>query len=89
MLYKLATVMVRRIWCIFQQPDYDAPNLKVVLNAPKQHLFHFARFDVAVLQHYLNVENTNIYCTKIASKLARTYTDRHGLKELCSELAED
>ena len=66
---------------------YDAPNLKNMLsdqNVTK--LFHFARFDVAVLAHYLGVTTTPIYCTKIASKLVRTYTDRHGLKDLCREL---
>jgi ribonuclease D len=49
-------------------------------------IFHFARFDVAVLSHYLGVVPQPLYCTKIASKLARTYTDRHGLKDLCHEL---
>ncbi len=70
------------------QGGYDAPNLKALLadkNVLK--LFHFARFDVAVLKHHLGVDVAPIYCTKIASKLVRTYTDRHGLKDLCSELA--
>ena len=49
-------------------------------------MFHFARFDVAILEHYLGVTCKPVYCTKIASKLARTYTDRHGLKDLCREL---
>jgi ribonuclease D len=49
-------------------------------------IFHYARFDVAVLKHYLGVETQPIYCTKIASKLSRTYTDRHGLKDITSEL---
>jgi len=49
-------------------------------------IFHFARFDVAVLSHYLGVVPQPLYCTKIASKLARTYTDRHGLRDLCHEL---
>ena len=49
-------------------------------------LFHFARFDVAILMHTFGITMSNIYCTKIASKLVRTYTDRHGLKELCKEL---
>lgn len=68
--------------------DYSAPRLRALLtdrNVLK--IFHFARFDVAVMQHYLNVATTPIYCTKIASKLVRTYTDRHGLKDLVSELA--
>jgi len=67
--------------------DYSAPNLKALLVDPGVlKIFHFARFDVAVLERYLGVETSPIYCTKIASKLVRTYTDRHGLKDLCSEL---
>ncbi len=63
-----------------------APNLAKILENPKtQKIFHFARFDVAVIYHYLNIEVKNIFCTKIASKLSRTYTDSHGLKELCRE----
>ena len=66
---------------------YQAPRLKAVLaDASVIKIFHFARFDVAVLKHYLNAETTNIYCTKIASRLVRTYTDRHGLKDLVREL---
>ncbi len=66
---------------------YEAPNLKKLLNDEKiLKIFHFARFDLASLQHYLNVEVKNIYCTKIASKLTRTYCDSHGLKALCDEL---
>jgi ribonuclease D len=66
---------------------YAAPNLKRVLVDPNLlKIFHFARFDLAVLRHYLGVETAPVYCTKIASKLARTYTDRHGLKDLTSEL---
>jgi ribonuclease D len=49
-------------------------------------IFHFARFDVAVMKHYLGADTAPIYCTKIASKIARTYTDRHGLKDLLKEL---
>jgi ribonuclease D len=68
-------------------PPYDAPRLKDLLTDPSvTKIFHFARFDVAVLAKYLGVETTPIYCTKIASKLVRTYTDRHGLKDLVSEL---
>ena len=64
-----------------------APNLVAVLADPKiTKIFHFARFDVAVLKHYLGVETSSIYCTKIASRLVRTYTDRHGLKDLVKEL---
>ncbi|MGK2742112.1 ribonuclease D [Tepidicaulis sp. LMO-SS28] len=66
---------------------YDCPNLRALLNDPSVlKIFHFARFDVAVMQHYLGVVTTPIYCTKIASKLVRTYTDRHGLKDLLKEL---
>lgn len=68
--------------------DYDAPNLKALLTDPGvTKLFHFARFDVALLKRYLDVDVAPVYCTKIVSKLVRTYTDRHGLKDLCSELA--
>lgn len=68
--------------------DYSAPNLKALLNDPEViKIFHFARFDVAVLDHYIGARTSPIYCTKIASKLVRTYTDRHGLKDLCRELA--
>ena len=64
-----------------------APNLERLLaDASVKKLFHFARFDVAVMFHAFGVMTANIYCTKIASKLVRTYTDRHGLKELCREL---
>ena len=66
---------------------YQAPRLKAVLADPTvTKIFHFARFDVAVLKHYLGVDTSNIYCTKIASRLVRTYTDRHGLKDLVREL---
>lgn len=71
----------------FDGKDYGAPRLKALLADPKVlKVFHFARFDIAVLQQYLGVATTPIYCTKIASKLARTYTDRHGLKDLVGEL---
>ena len=66
---------------------YDAPNLKDLLGNPSVlKIFHFARFDVAVLKRHLGVTCKPVYCTKIASKLVRTYTDRHGLKDLCKEL---
>jgi len=66
---------------------YDAPNLRALMADPSVlKIFHYARFDVAVMQKYLGVVTTPIYCTKIASKLVRTYTDRHGLKDLCKEL---
>ncbi|MEZ5680806.1 MAG: ribonuclease D [Erythrobacter sp.] len=70
-------------------PDskFDAPNLKAVLGDPNRlKLFHFARFDLAAIEYYLGVMATPCYCTKIASKLVRTYTDRHGLKNLIEEL---
>ena len=67
--------------------EYDAPNLKRLLSDPSvTKLFHYARFDIAVIRAYLGIVCTPIYCTKIASKLVRTYTDRHGLKDLCREL---
>jgi ribonuclease D len=66
---------------------YDAPNLKALLADPARlKLFHFARFDVAVIQHFLGVDATPCWCTKIAAKLTRTFTDRHGLKDLCRDL---
>ena len=64
-----------------------APNLAAMLGNPGTlKLFHFARFDVAVLRQYLGVVTQPVYCTKVASKLVRTFTDRHGLKDLCKEL---
>ena len=66
---------------------YDAPNLKALLADPARvKLYHFGRFDIAAVQHYLGVVAAPAYCTKIASRLVRTYTDRHGLKELVREL---
>jgi ribonuclease D len=70
-----------------RRPDYDAPNLKRLMMDPGVlKIFHFGRFDIAMFQHYLGVTTTPVYCTKIASKLARTYTDRHGLKDVTREL---
>ncbi len=67
--------------------DYAAPNLKAVLADPARvKLYHFGRFDLAAVQHYLGVVAAPVFCTKIASRLVRTYTDRHGLKELVREL---
>lgn len=67
--------------------DFAAPHLKAVLADPARiKLFHFARFDLAAIEHYLGVSATPVFCTKIASKLVRTYTDRHGLKDLVREL---
>jgi ribonuclease D len=67
--------------------DWSAPRLKAMLaDHSILKIFHFGRFDMAMLAHHLGVMPEPVYCTKIASKLARTYTDRHGLKDLCSEL---
>jgi ribonuclease D len=67
--------------------SYDAPNLKALLGDPNRlKLYHYARFDIAAILFYLGVEASPVFCTKIASKLTRTYTDRHGLKNLVSEL---
>ncbi|WP_296613982.1 ribonuclease D [Sphingomonas sp.] len=67
--------------------DYAAPNLKALLADPaRKKLYHFARFDLAAIKHYLGVTAGPVYCTKTASRLVRTYTDRHGLKELVREL---
>lgn len=67
--------------------SYDAPNLKAVLADPSRiKLYHFARFDLAAIEHYMGVTAAPVFCTKIASKLVRTYTDRHGLKDLVREL---
>ena len=66
---------------------YAAPNLKAVLADPARiKLYHFARFDLAAIEHYLGITAAPVFCTKIASKLTRTYTDRHGLKDIVREL---
>ena len=71
----------------FAASQYAAPNLKKLLaDASVTKLFHFARFDIAMFRQYLGVEVRPVYCTKIASKLVRTYTDRHGLKDLVREI---
>lgn len=71
----------------FAPGQYRAPNLVRLLGDPATtKIFHFARFDVAILRHYLGVQVAPVYCTKIASRLVRTYTDRHGFKDLCKEL---
>jgi ribonuclease D len=71
----------------FAAHEYGAPNLKRLLaDTSVTKLFHFARFDLAMIQHYLGVMALPVYCTKIASRLARTFTDRHGLRDLCKEL---
>ena len=67
--------------------DYAAPRLKALLADPKRlKLYHFARFDIAILQAYLGIMAAPLYCTRTASRIARTYTDRHGLKDLVKEL---
>jgi ribonuclease D len=67
--------------------SYEAPNLRALFTDPGvTKIFHYARFDVAVIKQYLGVDTYPLYCTKIASKLTRTYTDRHGLKDLVKEL---
>jgi ribonuclease D len=71
----------------FPTARYDAVHLKTVLaDNSRMKLFHFARFDVALLKEYLGVFLTSVYCTRTASRLCRTYTDRHGLKDVCKEL---
>ena len=67
--------------------NYSAPNLKALLgNANRLKLYHFARFDVGIMQAYLGIMAAPLYCTRTASRLVRTYTDRHGLKDLVKEL---
>jgi ribonuclease D len=67
--------------------SFDAPNLKAALADPARlKIYHFARFDLAAIHYYLGVMAAPVFCTKIASKLTRTFTDRHGLKNLISEL---
>ena len=71
-----------------RRPDYDCPNLKRLLADPDVlKIFHFGRFDIGMFQLHLEVETRPVYCTKIGSKLSRTYTDRHGLKDVVRELA--
>ena len=71
----------------FERCNYNAPNLVKLLVDPNiKKVFHYARFDVAIIKKYLKAQTNSIYCTKIASKLVRTYTDKHGLKDLCKEL---
>jgi ribonuclease D len=73
----------------FDRKTYAAPNLVRLLTDPDVvKIFHYARFDVAVFQRFLNTETAPIWCTKIASKLVRTYTDKHGLKDLVKELLD-
>ena len=71
----------------FENSNTQSPNLiKLLNNKNIQKIFHYARFDMAALKHALKIDVKNVYCTKIASKIARTYTNNHGLKDLCKEL---
>ena len=73
----------------FGKGCHEAPGLSRLLSNPSvTKIFHFARFDIAVLRAYLGVRTAPVYCTKIASRLVRTYTDRHGLKDVCKELLD-
>lgn len=73
----------------FTDKNYSAPNLRKLLEDQSVlKIFHFGRFDIAVMQAYLGVVATPVYCTKIASRLCRTFTDRHGLKDLCRDLIQ-
>ena len=71
----------------FINKDYASPNLKkLLLDKNRCKIFHFARFDLAAIKQYLKIDLENIFCTKVASRLIRTYTESHGLKDLCREL---
>ena len=71
----------------FENSNTESPNLIKLLNDENiQKIFHYARFDMVALKHALKIDVKNVYCTKIASKIARTYTNNHGLKDLCKEL---
>ena len=70
----------------FIDQNYDAPNLKKLLSSDKTFIFHYARHDLAAIKHDLNIMIKNVYCTKISSKIARTYSQGHGYKDLCKEL---
>ncbi len=77
-----------KVYIVQMEKGVDrAPNLsKILTNSEVQKILHFARFDIAVIYQYLGIMMNNIFCTKIASKLTRTYTDSHGLKDLCKDL---
>jgi len=71
----------------FSQDSYEAPNLAKLITDPKRtKIFHFARFDIAMMKRHMGVMCQPVFCTKVASRLTRTYTDRHGLKDICKEL---
>lgn len=87
-LVQLATAD-EQIYLVQFKNVFDAPNLCKVLKDPTIcKIFHYARFDMATLYHYLNVMPENVFCTKIGSMLVRTYTDKHGLKNLIREVLE-
>ena len=71
----------------FEKKKYNAPNLRKLLSDKKTlKIFHFARFDLAAIKIYLEIQCAPVFCTRISSRLTRTYTDKHGLKDICSEL---
>ena len=71
----------------FAQDSYEAPNLsKLITDPTRTKIFHFARFDIAMMKRHMGVMCQPVFCTKVASRLTRTYTDRHGLKDICKEL---
>ena len=71
----------------FTSDKYEATNLKKLLtDKSRTKIFHFARFDLSIMQQYLGIKLSNIYCTRTASRLVRTYSDKHGYKEICKEL---
>tara|TARA_B000000609_G_C24090412_1_gene302594 strand:- start:254 stop:865 length:612 start_codon:yes stop_codon:yes gene_type:complete len=70
----------------FLNKDYSSPNLKKILSSDRLFIFHYARHDLAAIKHDLNIMIKNVYCTKISSKIARTYSQGHGYKDLCREL---
>jgi len=71
----------------FEKKKYNAPNLRKLLSDKKTlKIFHFARFDLTAIKMYLEIQCAPVFCTRIASRLTRTYTDKHGLKDICSEL---
>lgn len=71
----------------FAPNEYQAPNLcKLLTDEARVKIFHFARFDLAIMQQYLGIKLKSVYCTRTASRLARTYTDKHGYKDICREL---
>ncbi len=70
----------------FIDQNFEAPNLRKLLSSEKMFIFHYARHDLAAIKHDLNIMIKNVYCTKISSKIARTYSQGHGYKDLCKEL---